>query len=43
MPQEYQAVYQLPNQVYAGTNDPFFNPLQSFGQFAEQLQPATGQ
>ncbi len=43
MPQEYQAVYQLPNQVYAGTNDPFFNPLQSVGEFGEQLQPLSGQ
>ena len=39
MPQQYQRVYQLPNGVYAGTNDPFFNPVQSFGEFGTPLQP----
>ncbi|MEM0911771.1 MAG: hypothetical protein AAGJ37_12385 [Pseudomonadota bacterium] len=27
MPQEYQRVIQLPNEVFAGTNDNFFNPV----------------
>ncbi len=35
MPQEYQRVYQLPNDVYAGTNDAFFNPMDG-----TQLRPA---
>lgn len=35
MPQEYQRVYQLPNDVYAGTNDAFFNPING-----TQLAPA---
>lgn len=39
MPQQYQRVYQLPNSVYAGTNDPFFNPVEATGQFGEELQP----
>ncbi|MEM9838343.1 MAG: hypothetical protein AAF830_04215 [Pseudomonadota bacterium] len=37
MPQEYQRVYQLPNDVYVGTNDPFFNPVQQTGQFGTEL------
>jgi len=39
MPQQYQRACQLPNDVYAGTNDAFFNPVPSFGQFAEPMQP----
>ncbi|MCP9480145.1 hypothetical protein NNA33_19830 [Marisediminitalea aggregata] len=27
MPQQYQRVFQLPNGVFAGTNDSFFNPI----------------
>lgn len=37
MPQQYQRVYQLPNDVYVGTNDPFFNPVQATGQFGTEL------
>lgn len=40
MPQQYQRAYQLPNSVYAGTNDAFFNPVQTFGEFASPMQPA---
>ena len=39
MPQGYQRIYQLPNDVYVGTNDPFFNPVQRTGQFGEELSP----
>ncbi|MEL7298003.1 MAG: hypothetical protein AAGJ86_10095 [Pseudomonadota bacterium] len=38
MPQEYQRVYQLPNGVYHGTNDPFFNSLETYGEFATPMQ-----
>lgn len=40
MPNGYRQVYQLPNQVYVGTHDTFFNPVGATGQFGEQLQPA---
>jgi hypothetical protein len=40
MPQSYQRVFQLPNDVYVGTNDPFFNPVQETGQFGEELSQA---
>ncbi len=40
MPQQYQRVYQLPNEVYVGTNDPFFNPVETFGEFGTPMQPA---
>lgn len=38
MPQQYQRAYQLPNGVYAGTNDRFFNPVQTFGDFADPMR-----
>ena len=38
MPQQYQRAYQLPNDVYAGTNDAFFNPVQATGQFGEPMR-----
>ena len=38
MPQEYQRAYQLPNGVYHGTNDPFFNSLETYGEFATPMQ-----
>ncbi|MEZ5897246.1 MAG: hypothetical protein R3C51_12695 [Parvularculaceae bacterium] len=39
MPQSYERVYQLPNDVYVGTNDAFFNPVSEFGQFGTELAP----
>lgn len=39
MPQEYQRAYQLPNDVYVGTNDSFFNPVQATGEFGAEMQP----
>ncbi|MEO1082261.1 MAG: hypothetical protein AAFY29_22070 [Pseudomonadota bacterium] len=38
MPSAYSRSYQLPNDVYVGTNDTFFNPVQSTGQFGDELQ-----
>jgi len=40
MPQEYQRAYQLPNGVYAGSNDAFINPVQTFGEFGQPMQEA---
>ncbi|GAB5414843.1 MAG: hypothetical protein Cons2KO_24460 [Congregibacter sp.] len=37
MPSTYSRMYQLPNDVYVGTNDAFFNPVQATGQFGEEL------
>lgn len=37
MPTTHSRMYQLPNDVYVGTNDQFFNPVQATGQFGTEL------
>jgi hypothetical protein len=39
LPTSHKRLYQLPNDVYVGTNDAFFNPVEATGQFGQQLQP----
>ena len=37
MPTTHSRMYQLPNDVYVGTNDQFFNPVQATGEFGTEL------
>ncbi|MEL7374264.1 MAG: hypothetical protein AAGJ36_07350, partial [Pseudomonadota bacterium] len=37
MPQQYQRVFQLPNDAYVGTNDRFFNSVRATGEFGTEL------
>ncbi len=37
MPTSHSRMYQLPNDVYVGTNDQFFNPVQATGEFGTEL------
>lgn len=37
MPTTHSRMYQLPNDVYVGTNDQFFNPIQVTGEFGSEL------